>query len=100
MSYPEAIDFLFKLQQFGATFGLEKPRKLAALAGNPHERLKSTNVAGTNAKAPPCAMLKSISRHAGYKIGLFTSPHLISFPERIQINRQNIPQPDVARLVT
>jgi dihydrofolate synthase / folylpolyglutamate synthase len=100
MSYAEAVDFLFKLQQFGATFGLEKTRRLAALSGNPHERLKFIHVAGTNGKGSTCAMLESIYRHAGYKVGLYTSPHLISFTERIQINRKNIPQPDVARLVT
>ena len=100
MTYDEAIQFLYKLQLFGANFGLEKTRALAAIIGNPHERLKFIHVAGTNGKGSTCAMLESIYRHAGYNVGLYTSPHLISFTERIQINRRNIPQPDVARIVT
>jgi dihydrofolate synthase/folylpolyglutamate synthase len=98
MRYAEAIDFLYQLQKFGAVLGLERTRELAALAGNPHERLKFIHVAGTNGKGSTCAMLESIYRQAGYKVGLFTSPHLISFTERIQVNRKPIPEGDVARL--
>ena len=79
MRYAEAVDYLFHLQQFGASFGLERAFKLAELAGNPHERLRFIHVAGTNGKGSTCAMLESIYRHAGYKTGLYTSPHLISF---------------------
>jgi dihydrofolate synthase/folylpolyglutamate synthase len=99
MSYDEAIKFLYGLQQFGANLGLERAFKLAELAGRPQDKLKFIHVAGTNGKGSTCAMLESIYRHAGYKTGLFTSPHLISFAERIQINRQLIPEPEVARLV-
>ena len=98
MTYAEAIQFLHGLQVFGANFGLETPRKLAALAGNPHERLRFIHVAGTNGKGSTSAMLESIYRTAGLRVGLFTSPHLVSFRERIQVNRQHISQPDVARL--
>ena len=99
MTYAEAIQFLHGLQVFGANFGLETPRKLAALAGNPQERLRFIHVAGTNGKGSTCAMLESIYRQAGLRVGLFTSPHLVSFRERIQVNRQLISQSDVARLV-
>jgi dihydrofolate synthase/folylpolyglutamate synthase len=99
MTYKEAVEFLYKLQQFGANFGLERAFKLAELAGRPQDKLKFIHVAGTNGKGSTCAMLESIYRHAGYKTGLFTSPHLISFAERIQVNRQLIPEPEVARLV-
>src|ERR1041385_7711742 len=99
MQYQEAVEFLYKLQQFGANFGLERAFKLAEIAGRPQDKLKFIHVAGTNGKGSTCAMLESIYRHAGYKTGLFTSPHLISFAERIQINRQLIPEPEVARLV-
>src|ERR1043165_6839429 len=99
MNYKEAVEFLYKLQQFGANFGLERAFKLAELGGRPQDKLKLIHVAGTNGKGSTCAMLESIYRHAGYKTGLFTSPHLISFAERIQINRQLIPEPEVARLV-
>lgn len=98
MRYDEAVRYLFQLQKFGAILGLEKTRRLAELSGNPHEKLKFIHVAGTNGKGSTCAMLESIYRHAGYKVGLFTSPHLVSFTERIQINRKNIPQSEVARL--
>jgi dihydrofolate synthase/folylpolyglutamate synthase len=99
MSYQEAVEFLYQLQKFGAKPGLERAFLLAELAGRPQEKLKFIHVAGTNGKGSTCAMLESIYRHAGYKTGLFTSPHLISFAERIQINRQLIPEPEVARLV-
>ncbi len=100
MTYAEAIQFLYGLQMFGANFGLETPRKLAALVGNPQEKLRFIHVAGTNGKGSTCAMLESIYRAAGLRVGLFTSPHLVSFRERMQVNRQLIPDGDVARLVT
>jgi len=99
MTYAEAIQFLYSLQIFGANFGLETPRKLAALAGNPQEKLRFIHVAGTNGKGSTCAMLESIYRAAGLRVGLFTSPHLVSFRERIQINRQLISEREVARLI-
>jgi dihydrofolate synthase/folylpolyglutamate synthase len=99
MTYSEAIQFLQGLQLFGVNLGLENTRKLAALAGNPHEGLRFIHVAGTNGKGSTCAMLESIYRHSGLRVGLFTSPHLVSFAERIQVNRQWIPEPDFAKLV-
>jgi len=98
MNCSSAIDFLHGLQLFGARLGLENTRKLAALAGNPHEQLRFIHVAGTNGKGSTCAMLESIYRQAGLRVGLFTSPHLVSFAERIQINRECIPESEVARL--
>lgn len=99
MTYPDAIAFLYRLGWFGAKLGLENPRQLAALAGNPQERLRFIHVAGTNGKGSTCAMLESIYRAAGRRVGLYTSPHLVSFRERIQVNRRPIAEPDVARLV-
>jgi dihydrofolate synthase / folylpolyglutamate synthase len=99
MTYPEAIQFLYDLRLFGAKFGLENTFKLAARAGNPQDRLRFIHVAGTNGKGSTCAMLESIYRAAGLRTGLFTSPHLVSFRERIQVNRQLIPESDVIRLV-
>ena len=98
MTYAEAIQFLYGLQMFGANFGLARAEKLAALAGNPQEKLRFFHVAGTNGKGSTCAMLESIYRAAGLRVGLFTSPHLVSFRERIQVNRQLISETDVARL--
>ena len=98
MTYAEAIQFLYSLQMFGANFGLEPTRRLAALAGNPQENLCFIHVAGTNGKGSTCAMLESIYRAAGLRVGLFTSPHLVSFRERLQVNRQLIPEAEVSRL--
>jgi dihydrofolate synthase/folylpolyglutamate synthase len=100
MTYHEAIEFLLGLRLFGANFGLENTSKLAALAGDPQLRLRFIHVAGTNGKGSTCAFLESIYRQAGLRVGLYTSPHLVSFTERLQINRQPVPEAAVARLVT
>jgi dihydrofolate synthase/folylpolyglutamate synthase len=99
LTYSAAIQFLYGLKFFGANFGLENTVKLAVLAGNPQEKLRFIHVAGTNGKGSTCAMLESIYRAAGLRVGLFTSPHLVSFRERIQVNRRLIPENDVVRLI-
>ena len=99
MTYSEAIVWLYELRLLGSKLDLKNPRALAAHAGNPHERLRFTHVAGTNGKGSVCAMLESICREAGMKTGLFTSPHLLSFRERIQVNRQPVSEAQVVRLV-
>lgn len=98
MTYREAIDFLYRLRVFGMKLGLENTRRLATVAGNPERRLRFIHVAGTNGKGSTCAMLESICRCAGLRAGLFTSPHLVSFGERIQVNRQPIGPEDIVRL--
>jgi dihydrofolate synthase/folylpolyglutamate synthase len=100
MTYPEAIQFLYGLRLFGAKFGLENTHQLASLAGNPQNQLRFIHVAGTNGKGSTCAMLESIYRAAGLRVGLFTSPHLVSFRERIQVNRELISDTEVVQLVT
>src|SRR3954465_10374915 len=99
MTYPEAIQFLYGLRTFGTKLGLENTRKLATLAGNPENGLRFIHVAGTNGKGSTCAMLESIYRAAGLSVGLFTSPHLIAFGERIQVNRKSISEGAIIRLV-
>jgi dihydrofolate synthase/folylpolyglutamate synthase len=99
MTYTEAIHFLYHLRWFGTNLGLENPFKLAALAGHPQQQLRFIHIAGTNGKGSTCAMLESIYRTAGRRVGLFTSPHLVSFAERIQVNRRLIRETDVVRLV-
>lgn len=100
MTYAEAIQYLYGLQWFGTKLGLENTRALADLCGAPDRQLRFIHVAGTNGKGSVCAMLESIYRHAGLRVGLFTSPHLVAFGERIQINRQMISEADLVRLVT
>src|SRR5271154_1800816 len=99
MTYPQAIEFLYSLRLFGMKLGLDNTRRLAAVMGNPHHQLRFIHVAGTNGKGSTCAMLESIYRAAGWRVGLFTSPHLVSFAERMQVDRCLIPEDEVARLV-
>src|SRR5207253_5155533 len=99
MTYSEAIQFLYDLRWFGTKLGLTNTFRLAALAGNPQQHLRFIHVAGTNGKGSTCAMLESIYRAAGLRVGLFTSPHLVSFGERIQINREPITEEEIVRLV-
>jgi dihydrofolate synthase/folylpolyglutamate synthase len=98
--YEEALRFLYGLRWFGAKLGLTNTLHLAELAGHPEKHLRFIHVAGTNGKGSTCAMLESIYRAAGLRVGLFTSPHLLSFRERIQINRQPISQGEVVRGLT
>src|SRR5438309_8079235 len=99
MLYKEAIDYLYSLRLFGTKLGLENTCRLSKLAGNPQERLRFIHVAGTNGKGSTCAMLESIYRAAGLRVGLFTSPHLVSFGERIQVNRRPISEAEVVAQV-
>lgn len=97
MNYSESIAFLYGLRLFGAKLGLENTLGLAALCGNPHRRLRFIHVAGTNGKGSTCAMLESVYRQSGLRTGLYTSPHLVSFGERIQVDRAPISPSDVIR---
>lgn len=99
MKYSDAIEYLYRLRWFGIKLGLENTIRLASCVGNPHKKLKFIHVAGTNGKGSTCAFLESIYRNAGLKVGLYTSPHLISFCERIQINRELIAEDDVIAYV-
>lgn len=99
MTYPEAIQFLYNLRLFGAKLGLENTLKLATLVGNPQKKLHFIHVAGTNGKGSTCAILESIYRASRLRVGLFTSPHLVSFRERIQIGRELISEAEIVRLV-
>ncbi len=98
VTYSAAIEFLYSLRWFGAKFGLTTTFKLAALAGDPQSRLRFIHVAGTNGKGSVCAMLESSYRSTGLRTGLFTSPHLVAFGERIQVNGQPLSESEVAEL--
>lgn len=87
MNYREAIDWLFSTQMFGIKLGLEGPRRLLReYLAFPAHGTKVIHVAGTNGKGSTCAMIESIARSGGRRTGLFTSPHLIDFRERIQVS--------------
>lgn len=99
MTYAEALEYLHGLGRFGLRPGLETVRALSARCGHPESRLRFIHVAGTNGKGSTCAFLEAICREAGLKVGLYTSPHLVSFRERVQVNRELIPETAVAEWV-
>ena len=99
MTYPETIEYLYGIRLFGQKLGLETMQYLLRLMGDPQKSLRFIHIAGTNGKGSVAAMLSAMLTTAGYKTGLYTSPHLVSFCERFQINGQPIPEADVVRLV-
>lgn len=93
MTYAESIDWLFSTQMFGIKLGLEGPRRLLKeYLAFPAKGVTVIHVAGTNGKGSTCAMIDSIARACGRRTGLFTSPHLIDYRERIQVSGQQIPE--------
>jgi dihydrofolate synthase/folylpolyglutamate synthase len=107
MQYSEALDYLYSrlpvFHRIGAKAikpGLGNTLALCAALGNPHEQFRSIHVGGTNGKGSTSHMLAAIYQSAGYRVGLYTSPHLKSFTERIRLNGQPIPEADVAVFVT
>ena len=97
--YRDHIEWLFAVRRFGSKLGLDYVRHLLAQIGDPHEDFKSIHVTGTNGKGSTTAMIASILGEAGYRVGMFTSPHLSTFTERIQINGAQIPVEEVVRLI-
>ncbi len=94
-----ALDWLYSTQMFGIKLGLEGITRLLREAGVLYPRARVIHVAGTNGKGSTCAFAESVARAAGYRTGLFTSPHLVAFNERIRVNGENIPDADAARLI-
>ncbi|HXM25109.1 MAG TPA: folylpolyglutamate synthase/dihydrofolate synthase family protein [Chthoniobacterales bacterium] len=93
----DTLSWLYGTQTRGIKLGLAGIQALADVLGNPQQSLRFVHVAGTNGKGSVCAMLESICRAAGLKTGLFTSPHLVRYNERIQVNRRSIPNEEVIR---
>ena len=110
MNYREAVAWLYATQRFGIKLGLENIERLlhslsidfarlnlgSARASPETVPFRVIHVAGTNGKGSVCAMIEAIARGAGYRTGLFTSPHLISFRERILVNGEKISEDEVA----
>ena len=84
--YDRTLHYLFGLRTFGIHLGLEVSRLLAEIAGNPQDQFPAVHIAGTNGKGSTCALIESVLREKGLKTGLYTSPHLIEFNERIRVN--------------
>lgn len=98
MDYQSSLDYLYGLQRFGIKLGLENIRELLARLGHPERSFRIIHVAGSNGKGSVCATLAEILHQGGYATGRYTSPHLHSFTERIQINGQPISEAEVAEL--
>ena len=98
MNYSEAIEKLTSRGMFYIELGLERIQQALEILGNPQDSLKCIHVAGTNGKGSVCTMLDSILQEAGYKTGLYTSPHIYDYTERIKINGKDISQEDFASL--
>ncbi|MEK6679754.1 MAG: Mur ligase family protein, partial [Nitrospirota bacterium] len=98
MSYQDTINYLYNLQKYGIKLGLENTNKLMSIMDSPHLKFNSIHIAGTNGKGSVSAMLASVLQEAGYKVGLYTSPHLINFTERMRINGKEISEDKVIEL--
>lgn len=85
-SYPQAEKFLLSREFFGMKLGLENISQFLGSIGSPQNAYRSIHVAGTNGKGSTCAMIASVLQAQGYRVGLYTSPHLVSFRERVQVN--------------
>src|SRR3989337_3304958 len=93
------LSYLYSLQQFGIKLGLSNIKELCAILDNPQDKIQTIHVGGTNGKGSTAAIISSILNKAGYKVGLYTSPHLIDFTERIRINNIPVSEERVSCLV-
>lgn len=100
MNYEEAMNYIVNTAKFGSNYGLSRTEKILELLGAPHKKIKFVHVAGTNGKGSTTAMITGVLRQAGYKVGMYTSPYLEEFEERIQINGINISKDELALIVS
>jgi len=99
MPYPSAVQYLFGLQKHGIKLGLETMHSLLRAIGNPESRLRVLHIGGTNGKGSTAAMVAAILQASGMRVGLYTSPHLVEFRERIRVNGAMISEEGLAELV-
>lgn len=95
--FDEAVNFLYGLRLSGMKLGLENTRQLAGFFNLPDQQKPVIHVAGTNGKGSVCAFIESVLRHNGYRTGLFTSPHLVQFNERIRVNGRPVGKEEIIR---
>ena len=100
MTIDQALNYIHGKFRKGATPGLHRIGELMAMLGDPQKKLKTVHIAGTNGKGSTAAMMASILHTAGYKTGMFTSPFIYRFNERIQINGQPIPDDELAAITS
>ena len=105
MNYQEALDYVLKFADYerlprsGIVWDIKRIERLLARLDNPQNYARSVHVAGTKGKGSTSAMIASILHNAGYKVGLYTSPHLLSYTERIRVDAQPVAEADWAKLV-
>jgi len=107
MTYPEAAQYLESFvnyekkdkYDYNKSFNIDKIKKIASLLGNPQDATNAIHIAGTKGKGSTSAFIYSILKAAGFRVGLYTSPHLVSFRERIRINDTLISEEDVAKFL-
>jgi len=97
-AYQQSLDYLYRLEKFGMIFGLTQVERILGAIGNPHREIQAIHIGGTNGKGSTAAMMSSILQKEGYRVGLYTSPHLIRFTERIKVNEKEIKEEEVATL--
>jgi dihydrofolate synthase / folylpolyglutamate synthase len=100
LTYTKSIQLLFELERLGMKFGLGGISRLLRELDNPHKKFRSIHIAGTNGKGSTASMLAAMLSAAGYRTGLYTSPHLVRFEERIRIDGREIPRKAVAELTS
>lgn len=96
--YESSLKYLFGLEKFGSVFGLGNISRLLAAIGDPHRSLRTVHIAGTNGKGSVATMVSCILKAAGYRVGKYTSPHLVSFTERITVDEEEITEEEVVSL--
>ena len=99
MNYQESLDYLYSLARLGIKLGLDNTARLLDYFGNPQLKTPTVHIAGTNGKGSTAAFVESILRASGYRVGLYTSPHILDFRERIQINRQLIAPEEIVHWI-
>ena len=97
--YRDSIDYLYGLQKYGIKFGLNSTESMLERLNNPHRRLRCIHVGGTNGKGSTAAILSSILTRHGFRVGLYTSPHLVRFTERFRINDEEVPMSAILPIV-
>lgn len=100
MNYKESVEYIHSLLQFGIKPGLERISMLLSSLGNPQDKIKTVHIAGTNGKGSTSTHIANILTAAGFKTGLYTSPYVLSFCERIQIDGESISEEKLSKTVT
>jgi dihydrofolate synthase/folylpolyglutamate synthase len=97
-TYQQSLDYLYGLEKFGMIFNLTQVERILNAIGDPHKEIQTIHIGGTNGKGSTAAMMSSILQKEGYRVGLYTSPHLTRFTERIKVNGKEIEEEEVAAL--